>query len=75
MAGRPAGVAGTLIITLGRATAFQSRRASSSVPFVVVRQLGRDLQAHVAVARGRALVDTAASTSAASWMSFMASVS
>ena len=40
MAGRPAGVAGTLIITLGRATDFQSRRASSSVPAVSLARSG-----------------------------------
>ena len=50
IAGRPSGVAGTLIITFGRATAFHRRRASSSVPAGVVREVGRDLQAHVAVA-------------------------
>ena len=33
-AGRPSAVAGTLIITFGRATAAWSRRASSTVPAV-----------------------------------------
>ena len=40
MAGRPAGVAGTLIITLGRATVLHSRRASSSVPAVSLARSG-----------------------------------
>jgi hypothetical protein len=40
MAGTPAGVAGTLIITLGRPTAFQSRRASSIVPCVSFARSG-----------------------------------
>ena len=40
MAGMPSGVAGTLIITLGRLTAFQRRCASSSVPFVSRASVG-----------------------------------
>ena len=40
MAGTPAGVAGTLIITLLRETAVHRRRASSSVPPVSLARSG-----------------------------------
>src|SRR5208283_5102573 len=40
IAGMPAGVAGTFTIRFGRFTAFQRRRASSSVPFVSLAKRG-----------------------------------
>ncbi len=40
MAGTPAGVAGTLIITLGRSSVAKSRRASSTVPSVSWASVG-----------------------------------
>ncbi len=40
MAGTPSGVAGTLIMTLGRLTSFQRRRASSRVPCVLFARSG-----------------------------------
>ena len=40
MAGMPSPVAGTLIITFGRATAFHNRRASSRVPCVSCARVG-----------------------------------
>ncbi len=56
MAGRPATVAGILIIRLGRSTRCQSRLACGQRARGVVRQVRADLQADVAVAPAALLV-------------------
>ena len=74
MAGSPSAVAGTLIITFGRATSFHRRRASATVPRRVAREVGRDLEAHEP-SSPLVASNTGLNRSAAARMSSIASVS
>ena len=57
IAGIPAAVAGTLIITLGRASRLHRSSACSIVAVRVVGEVGRALERHEAVAPAAGLVD------------------
>ena len=55
----PSGVPGTLIIRFSRPTAFHRRRASSMRLLRLVREIGRDFEAHVSIAALGLVVDGA----------------